>query len=66
MLLFILLETMKTKSHNAMSVQQLCRKLKIQLEQLAVTLEEPCLPVEEQSRRTKLMEQLKQQLAELS
>jgi hypothetical protein len=56
---------MKAKNNGATSVQQLCRKLKIQLEELAVTLERE-LPVEEQSRRSKLMEQLKQQLAELS
>jgi hypothetical protein len=46
-------------------VQDLCRKLKDQLEELAVTIEST-LPKEELARRTKLMEQLKQQLAELS
>lgn len=46
-------------------VQDLCRKLKDQLEELAVTIENT-LPKEELARRTKLMEQLKQQLAELS
>jgi len=57
---------MKPKSENrASGVQELCRKLKIQLDELAVTLDQT-LPVEEKQRRTKLMEQLKQQLAELS
>jgi len=57
---------MKQKSDSSTVVQELCRKLKIQLDELAVTLEEPALPLEEQTRRTKLMEHLKQQLAELS
>jgi hypothetical protein len=46
-------------------VQDLCRKLKEQLEELAVTIENN-LPKEELARRTKLLEQLKQQLADLS
>ena len=46
-------------------VQDLCRKLKEQLEELNITIDQS-LPKEEVARRTKLMEQLKQQLAELS
>lgn len=46
-------------------VQDLCRKLKEQLEELAVTIENK-LPKEDVARRTQLLEQLKQQLAELS
>ncbi len=46
-------------------VQDLCRKLKEQLEELAVTIENN-LPKEEVQRRTQLLEQLKQQLSELS
>lgn len=58
---------MKHKNENSTVVQDLCRKLKIQLDELAVTLVEPStLPNEEKSRRSKLMEQLKEQLAELS
>jgi hypothetical protein len=56
---------MKHKSEKPQAVKDLCRKLKIQLDELSVTLENP-LPLEEKSRRSKLMEQLKQQLAELS
>lgn len=48
-------------------VQEICRKLKDQLEELAnqLNLENP-LVTEEKRRRTQLMEQLKEQLAELS
>lgn len=46
-------------------VQELCQKLKLQLDDLAVTIENT-LPAEEKNRRSKLMEQLKQQLADLS
>jgi hypothetical protein len=55
---------MKNKSETSAGVQELCRKLKLQLEELAVTIEPK--PNEDESRRLKLMEQLKQQLAELS
>jgi hypothetical protein len=58
----------KSKSPNNV-VQELCRKLKIQLEQLnieAPTEQEDSENVEEQARRSKLMEQLKRQLADLS
>lgn len=59
---------MKQKSEKSTTVvQDLCRKLKIQLDELAVTLVEPSpLPNEEKTRRSELMEQLKEQLAELS
>ena len=58
---------MKPKNESHSSVQELCRKLKIQLDELTVTLEAaPELPDEEKSRRTQLMEQLKRQLSELS
>lgn len=56
---------MKNKSEKPEAVKDLCRKLKIQLDELAVSTENP-LPLEEKSRRLKLMEQLKEQLAELS
>lgn len=46
-------------------VQDLCRKLAEQLEELSVEIENK-LPKEELARRTKLLEQLKEQLAELS
>ena len=46
-------------------VQDICRKLKAQLEELEVTLEQS-LPIEEKERRTKLLLELKRQLAELS
>ena len=55
---------MKNKSDAATGVQELCRKLKLQLEELAV-VQEP-KPKEDEIRRVQLMEQLKQQLAELS
>lgn len=58
---------MKSKSVRPNGVQELCRRLKIQLEDLNETMEvESTLPVEEKSRRVRLMEQLKQQLNELS
>ena len=62
---------MKDKRNHAVSagVQDLCRRLKLQLEELGVNLE-ATLPTtrgpEEKARRLKLMEQLKQQLGELS
>ena len=56
---------MKQKTEKPSAVQELCQKLKIQLDELAVTLAQT-LPLEEQARRAKLMEHLKQQLADLS
>jgi len=48
-------------------VQDLCRKLKEQLEELSIELTvDPALPNEEVRRRGQLLEQLKAQLAELS
>jgi len=55
---------MKNKNQPSSGVQEICRKLKLQLEELSVTHEPK--PDEDQIRRVKLMEQLKQQLAELS
>jgi hypothetical protein len=55
----------KDKPQIPTGVQDLCRRLKEQLEELAIAVEDPA-PKEEKSRRIKLMEQLKQQLAELS
>ena len=45
-------------------VQELCRKLKGQLDELSIVVERK--PKEEDVRRRKLMEELKRQLAELS
>ncbi|MBX3021854.1 MAG: hypothetical protein KF799_09280 [Bdellovibrionales bacterium] len=56
---------MKTKSDSASGVQELCRKLKIQLDELAVKAE-PQPPKEDEARLAQLMEQLKRQLADLS
>jgi len=56
---------MKQKSEATPGMQELCRKLKIQLDELAITFE-PKRNTEDDTRRTKLMEQLKKQLAELS
>jgi len=56
---------MKNKCENPSGVSELCRKLKLQLDELAVKVENP-LAIEEQARRSKLMENLKRQLAELS
>lgn len=56
---------MKPKDERPSGVHELCRRLKIQLDELAVEMA-PTLPVEEQTRRSQLMEQLKRQLAELS
>jgi hypothetical protein len=55
----------KHKSDSHQGVQDLCRKLKIQLEELAVEVD-TSLSQEEKVRRAKLLDQLKQQLAELS
>jgi hypothetical protein len=56
---------MKQKSESHQGVQELCRKLKIQLDELAVEVD-TTLTDEDKTRRAKLMEQLKEQLAELS
>jgi len=58
---------MKAKSESHSGVQDLCRKLKLQLDELADTLATaPDLPDEEKSRRTELLQQVKKQLTELS
>jgi hypothetical protein len=57
---------MKPKSETSLlGVQELCRKLKIQLDELAVEVD-TTLTDEDKVRRKKLMEQLKEQLSELS
>lgn len=56
---------MKNKNEPAGSVQELCRKLKLQLDELSVVVEQK-LPKEDELRRSKLMEELKRQIAELS
>ncbi len=56
---------MKNKTDKPEAVKDLCRKLKIQLDELSVTIDDP-LPREEKARRSKLMEQLKEQLEALS
>ena len=56
---------MKNKNETMGSgVQELCRKLKLQLDELSVVIERR--PSEDEIRRKKLMEQLKRQLNELS
>lgn len=55
---------MKTKSETKGAVQDLCKKLKLQLEELSAVIEPK--PKEDEIRLAKLMEQLKQQLADLS
>jgi hypothetical protein len=52
----------------AVGVQELCRKLKLQLEELATDIGErkTVADQEDAARRARLMEQLKQQLADLS
>jgi hypothetical protein len=60
---------MKNKSESAAGVQELCRRLKLQLDELSITMdtiEHQKTPSEDDLRREKLMEQLKRQLAELS
>ncbi len=58
---------MKDKRNLPSGLQDLCRKLKLQLEELNLEIDtEPVLADEEKERRTQLMEQLKQQLLELS
>lgn len=56
---------MKHKSENTSGMQELCRKLKVQLDELTLPIENK-RNAEDDARRTKLMEQLKRQLAELS
>lgn len=56
---------MKHKRDATTGVQELCRKLKLQLEELAVEVAPDPKPEEERAQRTKLMERLKAQLAEL-
>lgn len=60
---------MKTKNENANAgVQDLCRRLKLQLEELSQDLgeEKSKADEEDQARREKLLERLKKQLADLS
>lgn len=57
---------MKQKNDSHPGVQELCRKLKEQLEVLNHTLNENENPAEMQLRRDELMEQLKRQLSDLS
>lgn len=57
---------MKMKQESHAGVQELCRKLKSQLDELAVNLARDEAPDEDKIRRGKLLEQLKQQLTELS
>ena len=56
----------KDKREIPSGVQELCRKLKLQLEELAVVSAHDTQANEDVIRRRELMEQLKQQLAELS
>lgn len=49
-----------------LGVQDICQKLKLQLEELSSTIVDQSAPKEEKAKRNELMEQLKQQLAELS
>ena len=55
---------MKTKSEAKGAVQDLCKKLKLQLDELSTIPD--VKPKEDEIRLAKLMEQLKQQLADLS
>jgi HD superfamily phosphohydrolase len=57
---------MKTKFEHSTGVQELCRRLKGQLDDLAVTIEKTDVSKEEKARRAKLLEQLRKQLNELS
>jgi hypothetical protein len=58
---------MKTKIETPTSgVQELCRRLKVQLDDLAVTIERTDVTKEEKARRAKLLENLQKQLRELS
>lgn len=61
------LKAMKHKQGCTTLVQDLCRRLKLQLDELAIVEEvDPAPAIEEKNRRLKMMEQLKEQLAELS
>ena len=56
---------MKNKTETlGTGVQELCRKLKMQLDELSVVIERR--PSEAELRRKALMEQLKRQLSDLS
>lgn len=57
---------MKTKFENPTGVQELCRKLRVQLDELALTIEKQDTTSEEKQRRTRLLLQLKKQLNDLS
>lgn len=57
---------MREKTNAPTGVQDLCRRLKTQLEDLALTLNTNPRTREDAERREKLMKQLKLQLAELS
>lgn len=62
---------MKNKSETTTGLTEICRKLKLQLDELAVTIKQrdpngENESGEDESRRLKLMEHLKRQLAELS
>lgn len=57
---------MKDKTSGHAGVQDLCRKLKEQLDQLTDTVVDEAASTEEKNRRKDLMERLKAQLTELS
>lgn len=57
---------MKSRSETAAGLQELCRKLKLQLDELAATRDRQPPDPNDELRKRKLMEQLKRQLAELS
>jgi len=57
---------MKSTKDPHVGVQELCRKLKLQLDELNVETVPDELPAEEKNRRLDLMERLKTQIAELS
>ena len=58
----------KQQTETASGVQDLCRKLKMQLDELSVShvVERKKAPSEDEIRLKKLMEELKKQLADLS
>lgn len=59
--------SMKPKAHvNHLGVQDLCRKLKDQLDQLQDIIVDPALSDDEKDRRKELLEKLQGQLKELS
>ncbi len=58
---------MKPKANvNHLGVQDLCRKLKTQLDQLQDIIVDPTLSEEDKTRRKELLEKLQGQLKELS